>query len=71
MWKKLLKYRDMTASFTKVDIRSGSASSFWYDVWSLLGRIIDITGVRGWLIWELILMHGNDYSFVPSTSTSS
>lgn len=31
----------------RVEIRSGTKTSFWYDEWSQLGRIIDIIGTRG------------------------
>lgn len=47
MWKKLLKYRDLAANLTKVDVHCGSSTSFWYDYWSPLGRLIDIAGLRG------------------------
>ncbi|KAL9816500.1 putative RNA-directed DNA polymerase [Arabidopsis thaliana] len=47
MWKKLLKYRDCAKTMHKVEIKSGSSTSFWFDNWSQLGRLIDITGPRG------------------------
>lgn len=47
IWKKLLKYRDLAASFSKTEIQNGASSSFWFDNWSPLGRIFDITGPRG------------------------
>ena len=30
-----------------IDFKSGAQTSFWYDAWLQLGRIIDITGTRG------------------------
>jgi len=47
MWKKLLKYRNIAKDFSKVDIRNGERSSFWYDDWSTMGRLIDVVGERG------------------------
>lgn len=47
IWKKLLKYRVLAKSFLKVDIRSGATTSFWFDEWSPLGRIIDLTQIQG------------------------
>ncbi|KAL9840234.1 putative RNA-directed DNA polymerase [Arabidopsis thaliana] len=46
MWKKLLKYRELAKSMHKVEVRNGSSTSFWYDHWSHLGRLLDITGTR-------------------------
>lgn len=45
--EKLLKYRELARSFTKVEIRSGVSTFFWFDDWSALGRIFDIIGARG------------------------
>lgn len=47
IWKKILKYRNLASSLTRIEIRSGARTSFWFDEWSQLGRIIDITGSRG------------------------
>ncbi|XP_056850253.1 uncharacterized protein LOC108824527 [Raphanus sativus] len=47
IWKKLLKYRALARSFVKVDVRNGAATSFWFDEWSPLGRILDITHMQG------------------------
>lgn len=30
-----------------MEVRNGKASSFWYDAWSDMGRLLDLTGVRG------------------------
>ncbi|XP_013673935.1 uncharacterized protein LOC106378333 [Brassica napus] len=47
MWKKLLKLRPLASQLTRVDIRNGSVTSFWYDHWSSLGKLLDLTGERG------------------------
>lgn len=47
IWKKILKYRNLASALTQVEIQSGTKTSFWFDSWSPLGRIIDITGTRG------------------------
>ncbi|XP_010473202.1 PREDICTED: uncharacterized protein LOC104752695 [Camelina sativa] len=47
IWRKLLKYRDKAMFFHKKEVRSGSTTSFWYDAWSPLGRLIDLLGTRG------------------------
>ena len=40
MWRKLLKYRALARPFAKVEIRSGAMTSFWFDEWSSLGRLL-------------------------------
>lgn len=47
MWKKLLKYRDMAASFHRIEVRNGLDTSFWYDAWSDMGRLSELVGDRG------------------------
>jgi len=47
MWKKLLKYRDSAAGFVRVTVKNGLGTSFWFDNWSPLGKLIDIAGHRG------------------------
>ncbi|XP_022566691.2 uncharacterized protein LOC111210528 [Brassica napus] len=47
MWKKILKYRAMAMRFMKVEVNNGSSTSFWFDQWSPLGRLIDTTNGRG------------------------
>lgn len=47
MWKKLLKLRTLAFQFMQVEINSGSTTSFWFDNWSPLGRLIELTGERG------------------------
>ena len=33
--------------FLKVEVNNGSSTSFWFDHWSSLGRLCDITNGRG------------------------
>ncbi|KAG7560295.1 Reverse transcriptase domain [Arabidopsis thaliana x Arabidopsis arenosa] len=47
IWKKILKYRDLAMSFSKVEVRNGETTSFWYDNWSTLGRLFETVGERG------------------------
>lgn len=47
IWKKVLKYRNLASEFTWVEIQSGARSSFWFDRWTPLRRLIDLTGYRG------------------------
>ena len=47
MWKKILKYRALAMGFLKVEVNNGLSTSFWFDRWSPLGRLIDLTNGRG------------------------
>ena len=47
IWKKLLKYRTLARSYVKIELRSGATTSFWFDEWSPLGRIMDLTQMKG------------------------
>ncbi|KAG7533588.1 Reverse transcriptase zinc-binding domain [Arabidopsis thaliana x Arabidopsis arenosa] len=47
IWKKLLKYRGVAKKFCKVEVKNGNSTSFWYDNWSTLGRLVDVVGERG------------------------
>lgn len=47
MWKKLLRLRPLAMQLSKVEVKNGSNSSFWFDKWSPLGRLIEMTGDRG------------------------
>lgn len=46
IWKKVLK-KNLASTLTQVEVQSGTKTSFWFDSWSPLGRIIDLTGFRG------------------------
>ena len=43
MWKKMLKYRRIAATFTKVEVHNGVSTSFWFDDCSDQGRLIEKT----------------------------
>ncbi|XP_024011306.1 uncharacterized protein LOC112086570 [Eutrema salsugineum] len=47
MWRKILKLRPLARDFHRVEVKSGSNTSFWYDHWSSQGRLIESLGVRG------------------------
>ena len=47
MWKKLLKLRPLAMQLLQKEINSGSTTSFWYEKWSALGQLIELTGERG------------------------
>ncbi|KAL9858138.1 putative RNA-directed DNA polymerase [Arabidopsis thaliana] len=47
MWRKILKFRDIARTLCKVEINNGARTSFWYDDWSDLGRLIESAGDRG------------------------
>lgn len=49
MWRKLLKYRELAKYFVKMEVGNGAPTLFWYDHWSSMGRIIDVTWER-WFI---------------------
>ena len=45
--KKLIKYREVAKEFCKKEVGNGELTSFWYDNWSHLNRLVDITNARG------------------------
>ena len=47
MWKKLLKLRSLAIQLTRKEISSGASTSFWYEKWSPLDQLIELTGDRG------------------------
>ncbi|XP_010463243.1 PREDICTED: uncharacterized protein LOC104743910 [Camelina sativa] len=47
IWKKLLKYRDLAQQFHRVEAHNGEHTSFWFDIWSPLGRLYETLGERG------------------------
>ena len=47
IWRKLLKLRDLAYGFTRVHIRDGRTTSFWFDNWLGIGKLINITGTVG------------------------
>lgn len=49
MWIKILKHREIAKEFHKVEIGNGAVTSFWFDSWSRLGRLHDITWDIGFI----------------------
>ncbi|XP_056863946.1 uncharacterized protein LOC130511120 [Raphanus sativus] len=47
MWKKLIKLRPLAQQLTRMEINSGSNTSFWLEKWSPLGVLIELTGDGG------------------------
>lgn len=47
VWRKLLKLRDIPKLFFKMEVGNGKKTSFWYDVWSKVGRLQEVLGDRG------------------------
>ena len=47
MWRKLLKLRSLAIQLTSKEVNSGDSTSFWYEKWSPLGQLIELTGDRG------------------------
>lgn len=47
MWKKLLHLRPLAKQLTRMEVNSGSSTSFWYDIWSPLGKLVELTGEIG------------------------
>lgn len=49
MFKKLLKCREIAKDFHQVDVSDGASTSFWYDRWSHIGRLHELTRSRGFI----------------------
>lgn len=47
MWRKILKFREIALQFSKVEVNNGATTSFWYDLWSPMGCIMEVLGTRG------------------------
>ncbi|XP_010412544.1 PREDICTED: uncharacterized protein LOC104698855 [Camelina sativa] len=47
IWRKLLKYRDVAKPLCRMVVGNGAKTSFWYDNWSPMNRLMDIGGDRG------------------------
>ncbi|XP_024006123.1 uncharacterized protein LOC112082827 [Eutrema salsugineum] len=66
MWKQILQSRNLPEKFIKVEVRNGRSTLFWFDNWSNLGNLLEVTGVRGCMdlgihiestVEEVIRMH--------------
>ncbi|XP_024010348.1 uncharacterized protein LOC112085369 [Eutrema salsugineum] len=55
MWRKILKYQSLACTSHKMDIQSGEGTFFWYDVWSEMGRLFDLTGPGGVIDMGILL----------------
>lgn len=47
VWKKLLDLRPLAIQFCKIRLGNGRSASFWYDVWTPFGQLIDHIGATG------------------------
>jgi len=47
LWRKILKQRDKARLFHRMEVRSGTFTSFWHDHWCPLGRLHQHMGSRG------------------------
>lgn len=47
IWRKLLKLREVAYQFIRIDVKDGRSCHFWFDNWTGMGRLIDITGAVG------------------------
>lgn len=50
MWRKLLKLRDVAATFFKMDIKDGASTYFWTDTWCDLQPLLQIAGEVGTIL---------------------
>lgn len=46
-WQKLLQLRPLALQFCKSHLGNGKSTSFWFDVWSPLGQLIEYIGPAG------------------------
>lgn len=54
-WSRLMKLRPLARSFMVCKVSFAQKALFWYDDWTLLGFLLDITGTNG------LKSHGNCY----------
>ena len=47
MWKKLLKLRDVAATFFPIDLKDGASTYFWTDIWCDFQPLIHVSGEVG------------------------
>ncbi|VVA98535.1 unnamed protein product [Arabis nemorensis] len=47
MWKNILKFRPLAATFLKTKIRDGASTRFWFDKWLSIAPLIDLAGELG------------------------
>ncbi|XP_018461647.1 uncharacterized protein LOC108832687 [Raphanus sativus] len=51
IWRKLLKLRDIAFPYMKAVVNSGADVFFWFDNWLDQGKLIDITGAAGTILF--------------------
>ncbi|XP_024013050.1 uncharacterized protein LOC112087252 [Eutrema salsugineum] len=49
MWKQILKIRERARDFLRMNVRNGKGTSFWFDHWSSMGPLVELTGERGYI----------------------
>lgn len=47
IWKSILKLREVARPFLFCKVGDGTLASFWYDDWTNLGPLIEISGANG------------------------
>lgn len=47
VWRKILKFRDKSKDFHRIEVKNGCGTSFWFDAWSDMDSLFDIVGARG------------------------
>lgn len=53
IWRKILKFREMARHLSRVEVNKGATTSFWFDIWSPMGCLMEVLGPEVRLIWEL------------------
>ncbi|XP_013617795.1 PREDICTED: uncharacterized protein LOC106324361 [Brassica oleracea var. oleracea] len=46
-WRSLLNLRHLATNFLRAEVGKGDRISFWWDIWTPLGRLIDLFGETG------------------------
>lgn len=46
-WRSLLNLRFLATNILRADVRNGESTSFWWDIWTPLGRLINTFGDTG------------------------
>lgn len=49
MWRKILKCREVVKKFYKMEVKDGRKIYFWYELWNLLGCLVDILEGKGYI----------------------
>ena len=47
MWKKLLKLKDVAATFFTIDLKDGVSTYFWTDIWCDFQPLLHVSGEVG------------------------